>query len=151
MARRDAMSAAVLALVALFALVVSARMEMDNATHPGPGFFPLLVSAALLLVSLALGVRAWRRPPPPAAAEAPAPSRVWALIATIVALAVYITAFDRVGFVVSTTALLAFLFGALGRYRWPVALAGAVAVALAARLVFDTWLQVRLPADVWGR
>jgi putative tricarboxylic transport membrane protein len=151
MARRDAMSAAVLALVALFALVVSARMEMDHAARPGPGFFPLLVSAALLLVSLALGVRAWRHPPSTAAAEAPAPSRVWALIATIVALAVYITAFDRVGFVVSTVALLAFLFGALGRYRWPVALAGAVAVALAARLVFDTWLQVRLPADVWGR
>ena len=147
------MSAAVLALVALFALVMSARMEMENAMPPGPGFFPLLVSAALLLVSLALGVRAWRRSPSPlaAAAESPAPPRVRALAATVIALAVYIVAFDRVGFVLSTTALLAFLFGALGRYRWPVALVSAVVVALVARVVFDTWLQVRLPADVWGR
>jgi putative tricarboxylic transport membrane protein len=150
MIRRDATSAAVLALVALFALVMSARMEMEHATHPGPGFFPLLVSAALLLVTLALGVRAWRLSPSPAA-ESPAPPRVWALVATVGALAVYIIAFDRVGFVVSTTALLAFLFGALGRYRWPVALVSAVAVALAARVVFDTWLHIRLPADIWGR
>jgi putative tricarboxylic transport membrane protein len=151
MARGDAMSAAVLALVALFALVLSARMEMQHATHPGPGFFPLVVSAALLLVSLALGVRAWRLSPSPDAVESSSPPRVLTLAGTVVALAVYITAFDRVGFVLSTTALLAFLFGALGRYRWPVALGIAVAVALAARLVFDTWLQVRLPADLWGR
>ena len=151
MIRRDATSAAVLALVALFALGVSAQMELEHAVHPGPGFFPLLVSAALLLVSLALGVRAWRLSPSPSAVESSSPPRVWALAGTVVALAVYITAFDKLGFVLSTTALLTFLFGALGRYRWPVALASAVVVALAARLVFDTWLQVRLPADIWGR
>jgi hypothetical protein len=39
----------------------------------------------------------------------------------------------------------------LARYRWPVALATAVAVAFAARLLFDRLLQVRLPPDVWGR
>jgi hypothetical protein len=47
--------------------------------------------------------------------------------------------------------LLAFLFAVIARYRWPVAVGTAVVVALAARLVFDRWLQVRLPPDFWGR
>jgi putative tricarboxylic transport membrane protein len=72
------------------------------------------------------------------------------LVATVAALAVYIAMFERAGFILATVTLLAFLFGTLARYRWPIAVAVSVVVTLASYLVFNTGLQVRLPAGVWG-
>jgi hypothetical protein len=154
MAWREAASAAVLALVALVALGVAARLEIGTVARPGPGFFPLLLAGALLAVSAALLVTARTsaaRAVPPDQALGPASPPPWALVATVAALAVYVALLERLGFVLATAALLAFLFGAIARYRWPIALPAAVAVALAARLVFDRWLEVRLPPDFWGR
>ena len=65
-------------------------------------------------------------------------------------LTIYIAIFERAGFIVATVALLAFLFGTLARYRWPIAIAVSVVVTLASYLVFNTGLQIRLPAGVWG-
>jgi putative tricarboxylic transport membrane protein len=154
MAWRDAASAGSLALVSLYALVASTHLNIGTITRPGPGFFPCVLAGALFLVSLALLVRAW----PGCHGMAPAPSpkeedtvrRPWVLVATVAALAIYIAMFERAGFILATVALLAFLFGTLARYRWPIAIAVAVVVTLASYLVFNTGLQVRLPAGVWG-
>lgn len=148
---REAASAAALGLLALFALVYSTRLDIGGPTRPGPGFFPLIVSAALLLVAVALVVAAARHRAPTRVAPPAAPPRAWALVLAVLALAVYIALFERLGFVLSTAALLAFFFGVLARYRWPLAVGAAVAVAFTTRLVFDRWLQVRLPPDFWGR
>jgi putative tricarboxylic transport membrane protein len=149
---RQAASAGALVLVALVALLSAMRLEPGTVTQPGPGFFPAALATALLLVSLAL-LGAAKAPggAEPADAFTTMPPRPWALIATVGALAVYVALFERLGFVLATAALLAFLVAAVARYRLPVALGAAVAVALAARLVFDRWLQVRLPPDFWGR
>jgi hypothetical protein len=146
---RDLASAGTLGLVAFFALVQVARLDVGGVTHPGPGFFPLVLAAALLLTAGILGARAWRAPR--AGAPALRPERPWTLGATLGALTAYVAVFERLGFVVGTTGFLAFLFVAVARYRWPVALGVALAVALVARLVFDTWLQVRLPPGILPR
>jgi putative tricarboxylic transport membrane protein len=154
MAPRAAASAAALALVALVGLAGAGRLEVGGVTRPGPGFFPLLLSLALLVVSGVLfgsAARGRDAPPGPAVEDGTAEPARWRLVATMGALVVYVALFERVGFVTATTGLLAFLFGALARYRWPVALGTALAVAFAARVVFDRWLQVRLPPDLWGR
>jgi hypothetical protein len=57
--------------------------------------------------------------------------------------------FEHAGFLLATVALLAFLFGTLARYRWPIVIAVSVVVTLASYLVLNTGLQVRLPAGVW--
>jgi putative tricarboxylic transport membrane protein len=154
MAWREAASAGGLALVSLYALVESTRLDAGTLTRPGPGFFPFVLAGALLLTSLALLVRARRgcrlTAPAPSTEEGAAARRPWVLVATVAALAIYIAIFERAGFIVATVALLTFLFGALARYRWPIAIAASVVVTLASYLVFSTWLQVRLPAGVWG-
>ena len=151
---RDAASAGGLALVSLYALVESTQLDVGTITRPGPGFFPCVLAGALLLTALALLGRAWRgcRPPAPApsAEEGDTVRRPGVLVATVAALTIYIAIFERVGFIVATVALLAFLFGTLARYRWPIAIAVSVVVTLASYLVFNTGLQVRLPAGVWG-
>lgn len=155
MGRRDAWSAGVLALLAVIALVESARLDVGSPTRPGPGFFPLVLAVALLLVAVVIfahGVRA--RSGDPLGAEAvPGAERVapWKLVATLGALAGYVAVLETLGFALSTVGLLTFLFGALARYRWPVALGLGTATAVVTWLVFDTWLQVRLPPGVLGR
>lgn len=156
MAWRDAASALTLALVALAALLLATRLEIGSVTRPGPGFFPLVVAAALLIVSLALLAGAWPgrgadESATRADATAATPRHSGALLLTIGALVAYVALFERLGFVLMTAALLAFLFRIIARYRWPTALGTAVVVAFMARLVFDRWLQVRLPPDFWGR
>ena len=172
MASGQAASAVALALVALVGLVGAARLDVGGVTQPGPGFFPLVLSLGLLLVSGVLFVAALRagrgvaalhgEPATAASPEEPAAvvtdagmdsdrSGRWRLAATLGALTVHVLLFERVGFVTATAGLLAFLFAALGRYRWRVALGAAVVIAFAARVVFDRWLQVRLPPDFWGR
>jgi putative tricarboxylic transport membrane protein len=159
--RSDAWSAGVLALLALFALLESMRLHVGAVTRPGPGFFPLVLSLALGTVALALIVAARRArdgapPAPGAGAEARGTAMIaradlGRLLATVVALAVYVAVFERLGFVLATVGFLAFLFGALGRYPWPVAVGAGVVVTLAAWLIFDTWLGVRLPPGMLGR
>jgi hypothetical protein len=158
MGARDAGSAGVLALFALFALVQSLRLDVGTVTRPGPGFFPLVLSIVLLLVGVALFGAAWRRrfeASPTAAVDdwpgATGPARRGALVATVVGLAVYVAIFERAGFVLATTALIAVLFAAVARYPWLMSLAAAILITLLARLVFDTWLQVRLPPGLLGR
>jgi hypothetical protein len=146
---REVASATALALVALGGLAGAARLDVGGVTRPGPGFFPLLLSAALLLVSGVLFAGALRRQP--AAADTADERTGWRLAATLGALILYVALFERVGFVMATSGFLAFLLGALARYRWPIAVGVAVTIAFAARLVFDRWLSVRLPLDVWGR
>jgi putative tricarboxylic transport membrane protein len=154
MARAGAASAVALALVALVGLVGAARLDVGGVRQPGPGFFPLLLSAGLLVVSGVLFAGALRPhdrgPAAPAEAGAEAADR-WRRAVTLGALILYVLLFERLGFVMVTTGFLAFLFGALARYRWPVALGTALAIALAARVLFDRWLSVRLPPDFWGR
>lgn len=149
MVPREAASAATLALVALVGLVGAARLDVGGLTRPGPGFFPLLLSLALLIVSGVLFAGAIRaRPRTPDIGEDGAR---WRLAATLGALILYVALFERLGFVTATTGLLAFLFGALARYRWPIAVGTALMIAFAARVLFDRWLSVRLPPDFWGR
>lgn len=156
MARHDAASAGALALVALFTLLQSAGLDVGSVTRPGPGFFPLVLAAALLTVSMALLTGAWRAmrrqrredggPAPPGTAGGSA--RRGVLVATLLAFAVYVVVFERLGFLLATGGFLAFLFGPIARYRWPVALGAAVGATLATHVLFDVWLQVRLPRGV---
>lgn len=149
MARGDAWSAGALALLAIFAVTQALRLEVGSLARPGPGFFPLVLSAALAVVAAALLVRSRRaKDGPPIPREPTARGR---LAATAGALAAYVLLFERLGFVLATVGMLAFLFAALGRYRWPIAVGAAVVVTLAAWVLFDTWLHVRLPAGVLGR
>jgi hypothetical protein len=149
MAAREAASAAALALVALVGLVGAVRLDVGALTRPGPGFFPLLLSIALLTVSGVLFAGAARGQP--TAPDSGDEGARWRLAATLGALILYVALFERVGFVTATTGLLAFLFAALARYRWPIAVGTALTIAFAARVVFDRWLSVRLPPDFWGR
>ncbi|OGL10870.1 MAG: hypothetical protein A3I17_02895 [Candidatus Rokubacteria bacterium RIFCSPLOWO2_02_FULL_72_37] len=120
-------------------------LELGSVNDPGSGF--LLFWVGLIVVGLSVGVLV-------SALRAPAgPARpIWAgarwdkVALVLVVLVAYGWALPRLGFVLTTTVVLVFLFKVVEPQRWSVAIGGAVASALIAYLVFKVWLGAQLPA-----
>lgn len=147
MRRRDLGAAAVLLAFGLFAVTQARGLRFGSIVAPGPGFFPLCLSAALCLTSLALLVGAWRETPGTAVAPAAGGQR-FAVIGTLAGLLVYALVLEPLGFLLATFGLLLFFFKALQRQSWLVAVGGAVATSLVSHLVFKVWLGVNLPGGL---
>ncbi|MBI1735179.1 MAG: tripartite tricarboxylate transporter TctB family protein [Candidatus Rokubacteria bacterium] len=152
MRARDAGAAGFLSAFAVAALVGARHLAVGTMRVPGPGFFPLVLASALLLVALALLVQALRAPRPARDAAAPvsAPAARLRPALTLVALVGYVFLMEPAGFTLATAALLAVLFTIVAPSRWPLALGGSVVAAGAVYVVFRLWLRVQLPAGPWG-
>jgi putative tricarboxylic transport membrane protein len=145
---RDRVAAVVLVAFGVVALQQATHLRIGSIVRPGPGFFPVVLAAGFTLVCVALAVRAFRSR---IASDPVAASLSFRKMgATIAALFVYALVLERVGFVVSTFALLLFFFRGLERQRWTVALAGSIVTACVTYLVFKVWLHVQLPPGPWG-
>lgn len=114
--------------------------------QPGSGFYPTLVSFALIVFSAAA-----LADPPPAPRHAPAAdtrgeARVWMVVA---ALAAYAWAMPSAGFLLCTAALLMLLLRGIGRLSWSLSTAAAVLGSVTCYALF-TRLGLPLPAGVLG-
>lgn len=147
MRRRDAASGAFWLLVGAGVTAAGWDLELGSVSDPGPGFVLFWVGLIMAGLSLAVIGAAVR---PGATPEAP----VWRgarwsrVVAVLVALALYGWALPRLGFIITTTFIMVFLFKAVEPQRWSVAVAGAVASALVAYVVFKVWLGAQLPAGL---
>ena len=159
---RERWSAVGLALLALGYLLAARRYPLDTLATPGPGVVPLLAGVALLAVAIWLCVTSGRvgatrisnRPPTARAGLADPATTIRAGLADpattkpamlAVALVLYAALLPRLGFIVSSFALIvlaARLMGARGWWR-PAALA--LGVAGAGYWLFARWLGVPLP------
>jgi putative tricarboxylic transport membrane protein len=72
------------------------------------------------------------------------------VISVLAALVIYAYALERLGFIVTTIALLIFLFKALEPQKWSWAILGAVFSTLAAYGLFHVWLKCQLPQGILG-
>lgn len=111
----------------------------------GPSAYPWLLGATLVLLAIALFVRA----------GAPVPrGNFWRRHGRAVAftgsLFAYVVAFESVGFLAGTFAYLAFSHRWLGEERWLRATLIAAAATAALWFLFDRVLDIGLPAGVIG-
>jgi len=106
--------------------------------------FPLAAGIALLALAVGQFVAAGRHPAPGADGPA-APARRRAPLVVAAALVVYAGVLPAVGFVIASFALVVVTARLMGLPGWWRPLALGVGVAVATRLVFVTWLGVRLP------
>jgi len=142
MTRRDRWSAVGLALVATAYLVLGRAYPLDTLAALGPGAFPLAVGLVLLALAVWQFSAAGRAAP---SGPSTAPPRSRAALVMAGVFVVYAAVLPRLGFLVASSALVfvsARLMGLDGWWR-PAALA--VGVAVAARVLFVTWLGVPLP------
>ena len=142
----ETLIAAVLVLVAGYAIWVAARMPAGTVALPGPGFFPVWLAALLGATSVALLLRVFLRP---GLDTASVPLGHGHVVLTLLALAGASFLLERLGFVVSMSLFLMVLFGALSELGWVrSAVAAAVTTGLT-YLIFEHFLGVSLPRGFW--
>lgn len=148
MRRRDVGSGVFWLLIGSGVAYAGWDLELGSVHDPGSGF--LLFWVGLIMAGLSAGVVGLgvvSRVPEPA---------VWAgvrwtrVAVVLVVLAVYAWLLSRLGFMATTAVVMLFLFKAVEPQRWSIAIAGAVASAVIAYLVFKVWLGAQLPAGVLG-
>jgi Tripartite tricarboxylate transporter TctB family len=102
----------------------------------------LALAVAVLVAALAAA---------PAGAEAaPGGGRRWKVALVLLALVVYAYALPHLGFVLTTTMVLIFLFKIVEPQRWSIAIGGALASAVIAYVLFKVWLGAQLPPGPFG-
>jgi putative tricarboxylic transport membrane protein len=135
---RDRWSAIGLALLAIGYLLAARRYPLDTLATPGPGIVPLGAGLALLALSIWLLVTGRPRP----VAD---PALRWPAIVVSAVLVLYAAVLPRLGFVVSSFALVVVSSRLMGLRGWWRPAALALGVAAAAYLLFARWLGVPLP------
>ncbi len=136
--------------------VMAWRMPRGRIGYPGPGFFPVVVGAVLVLTAAACLIQALLigRPGGPAVEpgeKAPPVAqdrqvvRIWLLVGFLV---LYALALQPLGFPVAIIVFLMAAIWVFGYRRWLPALGIAVALTFISYLTFVVWLKVPLPLGV---
>jgi putative tricarboxylic transport membrane protein len=154
MGRSDQFSSLFWFVLGLAVIFLSYRLGLGTLTSPGPGFLPFW--CALILSSLSLGVF-FHRLLIPSGGEPQKIRKLWGGVGwlrgvfVVAALLAYTLVFSSLGYLLSTLALLLFLFKAIEPQRWAVAVGGAVLASLISFVVFALWLDVQLPRGILER
>lgn len=125
------------------------RISIGSVHSPGPGFFPILVAALLLIFSLFLIIPKGKKE------NEGQPFLGWStilsrLLPVFAVLLAYFFLLEYLGFVVVGFLLMTFLFVKVGSLRWYVAVPGAFISIGLAYLLFGVLMKSNLPRGVLG-
>ncbi len=150
MKKRDLVTSLILLAVAIVTLLETYKLPIGTPAMPETGFFPLLLAIilgifSLLLLGQAMMGKDREKAPSWVGAEGWKP-----LVFTAGALFVIGIFFERLGYLISTFLLIAFLMRATGPKKWWLVILFALCSALGSYLVFDVLLKTQLPAGFLG-
>ena len=137
-------AAAVLLIFGAGFLLEARRYTFGAPNAPGPGFLPVILGVAFVLLALLLLVRPGR---PPEDVLPPDRAGTVRIVATVAFLAVAIALLDRLGFLVTATLLMLGLLLVLDRRPVRDLLLAPIST-VAVYVVFKVWLRVPLPAGL---
>jgi putative tricarboxylic transport membrane protein len=134
-----------------FIALRASSWEFIGEDGPGPGFFPLFYGALMLLLSLALTLRALLRAPPrPGPDDSAAPGGHRRALLTWLMFALSAVAMEYTGFVIGFAALAMFIVAYVFRRGWRSAVMVGIGCSAGFWLVFTQLLGVALPAGPLG-
>ena len=134
-ARVAGLAALALGIAAAFG---SWDLGVGSLTNPGPGLWPLVVSAVLIIAGAVVAVR------PGEGAEAIGRD-AWVVVVACLSLVVFTAVIPVVGLELPTIALLAFWMRVFGGEPWRTTVAVSVGVTVVVYVVFILALGVALP------
>lgn len=127
-------------------LFESGKLRFGTMRLPQTAFFPSILAALLLVLSLVLLFQALSQTAEindSAKIEAQGWGRIGATLATLVGFAILL---DYLGFIVSTFLLMVLLLRAIEPQKWPRVIVIALVTALGAYVLFGWLLAIPLPA-----
>lgn len=145
MATTDRVAGVALLVLACLVAVDTWGLPLGTAHGPGPGYMPLLL--AILLAAFALALVIWGGGPSLRQLDWAEAGHAAAILGASVFTA---AAMDRLGYRITMTLFLLFLYGAAQRRNILVAVALAVGLALGSHWMFDAALKVPLPRGPFG-
>jgi putative tricarboxylic transport membrane protein len=136
--------------------VMALWMPRGRIGQPGPGYFPVIVGAFLILTAAACLIQALAAGrhgnPAGEAAEDAAPAqsarqtgKTWLLL---IFLVLYVLALQPVGFPIALTVFLVASIWVFGYRKWLPVAGIAVALTVISYLTFIVWLKVPLPLGI---
>ncbi|MHB8910491.1 MAG: tripartite tricarboxylate transporter TctB family protein [Syntrophales bacterium] len=141
----DIISGIVCLFISGFVLTTSLRLGVGALHDPGPGF--MLFWAGVLLTicsSILLGASLLKRIEPVRRSDAPKGGDRRNVVIAVAALIAYCLAVPKLGYRISTFALMLVLFS-LGRMKPWVVILGSLLAVLASYYLFDQLLRTPLP------
>lgn len=134
-----------------FVSIHSLSLGLGNLREPGPGFLFFWCGVVMAILSVGVLVPALIRRASKGGHEDVFGNVNWKKVITVLAaIILYGIAFERLGYLISTFLLVFFLLAAIGAKRWYVVLLVASASSFLSYVLFDLWLQVRLPKGFIG-
>ncbi len=131
--------------------IASLRLDLGRLSDPGPGFLPLGTGALIGILALSHFVRVtFLR------TEKRETKLSWTQVHwekgcyVVIALTLYAILLEWIGYIVSTFALMLFLFSILERRSWWSVLIRSLLVIIVTYFVFARWLMVQFPKGVLG-
>lgn len=143
--QKDFVAGLVFLLIGGGTLVINRSYRLGTASEMGPGYFPMLLALALMALGLVLAVKAWRD----TAGEEIEPLHLRVLFFPTLAIVLFGLMLERLGIVISLTALLGIGVFASRETRLkevPFLIVAAVIFCVAV-FVYG----VALPIEVWPR
>ena len=145
----DQMGFGTIFVLALYGVVSSSLMPLGRLQEPGPGFFPLALSAILLILS-GLGIVSAR----PSAQDLARSEPFWGDMKTpvkiVLATGLAVLAFEPVGFLITSSCFLVSLFLWVSRYPWWKAVVFGIAGGFSGWFCFVKLLGVPMPGGFLG-
>ncbi len=142
----------------LFWLVISAGiccggydLGLGSLHQPGSGFIFFWVGILMIGLSLGIFFHALRRGDQPGERKDLWSGILWwKILSVALALFVYAFVLTDLGFLLSTTLLLIFVFKFLGPQTWPKSIVQALLSSAITYWIFGVWLNVQFPRGLWG-
>lgn len=134
-------------LFSLYVCFESWRLGVGSFFRPGAGFFPFYSGALLGLLSLILGLVAFRGK----VEKAESWTDVGNTVTVSLALLGFALLLTWLGFAITTFLFILFLLRAVERRGSLLSAGAALSISAAFYLVFGLWLKAQLPAGILGR
>ena len=139
----------------LFIAWLAVQMGVGRLDEPGAGMMSAGLGGVIALIGLGgivnlLMKRVRVSPQEPSTHEPWTRDMVLRIAGIVLLLTVYVVLFERIGFLVLTSVLMAILFGGLAGIRWIWAIPLAVTLAAANYALFTLGLGTQLPAGILG-
>jgi putative tricarboxylic transport membrane protein len=133
-----------------FVAYKGSTLPYSSEFGPGPGFLPLWLGIAILLLAFGLALATLFGSAGETDEDFGSRSEAGRALSAWLALTVSIALLPKLGFPVSFALLAAFLIAVLDRRRLWIALCVGVSMAAAFHLIFVTALGASLPSGPWG-
>lgn len=134
--------------LALGAFIEARKLPFGRVSAPQPGFFPLILSVMLAIISLLVLVEALKgREEDSVVGERLSRKGIGLALGALFAFAFL---FESLGYLVTTFLFVAFLMRAMDREKWGLAIAVAFSASFVSYVLFGWLLQTPLPAGFLG-